>query len=188
MKKPNKSPIGFMFDCLLHEIKEDASGHTYITLKTHSKPKQDICGLFGSVLECAIQTQSSKRSRTANSYCWELCEQIAAASGVSVLDVYKDALRNAGKFKDAEFSESDIEKVTEEWTQFGLGWFVDKIDFGEKDNTVLLRFYYGTSVYKSKEMSRIIEFLVNEAEDMEITVLSERQRKSLIKKIDTNAS
>lgn len=184
MKKPDKSPIGFMFDCLLHEIKEDASGHTYITLKTHSKPKQDICGLFGKVLECAIQTQSSMRSRTANSYCWELCEQISSASGVSVLEVYKDALRNIGKFKDAETPEADIETVKKEWEQHGLGWFVDRVDFGEKEDTVLLRFYYGTSVYNSSEMSKVIDFLVNEAEDMEITVLSERQRKSLIKRTD----
>ena len=41
-KKPDKTPIGYQFDCIIDQIQPDINGHSYITLKTHTKINEDI--------------------------------------------------------------------------------------------------------------------------------------------------
>ena len=35
--KPDKTPIGYQFDCIIDNIQPEVNGHGYITLKTHAK-------------------------------------------------------------------------------------------------------------------------------------------------------
>lgn len=185
MDKPKSPPVGYMFDCVIDNIKPDINGHGYIVLKTHAKINEDVFAMIGTPLTCALKKQKTKRTVTANSYCWELCKQIAETAGLSSVDVYKKAVREYGVYEDAVVDNDKVSKVCESWSNIGIGWFTEKVDYSGSDK-VIIRFYFGTSSYSTSQMSRIIDFLVGEAEDLGITILSERKRKEILKEWEEN--
>lgn len=180
MDKPKNTPIGYMFDCVIEDIKPDINGHSYITLKTHAKVNEDVFSLLGTPLNCAIKKQKTKRTVNANSYCWELCKQIAEKTGISSLDVYREAVREYGVYEDYIIEDKKTKEIKEAWESFGIGWITDRVDFADRGR-VIIRCYFGTSTYDSLQMAKIINYLVNEANDLGITTLSERKRKELLK-------
>lgn len=178
--KPDKTPIGYQFDCIIDNIQPEVNGHGYITLKTHAKINEDVFSLLGTPLNCALKKQKTKRTINANSYCWELCKQIAEKAGISSMDVYREAVREYGVYEDYIVEEKKIKEITDAWESFGIGWITDRVDFADKEK-VIIRCYFGTSAYDSLQMTKIINYLVNEANDLGITILSERKRKELLK-------
>ena len=179
-KKPDKTPIGYQFDCIIDQIQPDINGHSYITLKTHTKINEDIFNLLGTPLNCALKKQKTKRTLNANSYCWELCRQIAEKAGLSSLDVYKEAVREFGVYEDYVIEEKKLKEVINTWESFGIGWITDRVDFAEPGK-IILRCYFGTSTYDSTQMAKVINYLTGEAGDLGITVLSVRKKNELIK-------
>lgn len=179
MAKPEKTPMGYMFDCLLDSIKADNKGHVYITLKTHAKVNEDIASLCSQPLKCAIKTLKSKKSNNANAYCWELCAAIAASVNISSQEIYQEAIRNRGVYKDYVVPIEQQEEVNGTWSAFGIGWFTEKVDFAS-DDSIILRCYYGSSVYNSAQMARVINYLTDEANNLGLTVLSSRTKDELI--------
>lgn len=117
-----------------------------------------------------IKEPRKGRSLNANSYCWVLCEKIAQKVRATKEDVYKKAIREVGKFSDMPpVSKEDARDFIKGWQHNGLGWFVDYLLRGD---LVELRVYFGSSVYDSKEMARLIDYLVDEAEMMGIETMT----------------
>lgn len=177
MLKPSKTPVGYMFDCELEDIIKDEK-QTRIVLKTTATVNDDIYGLFEEPLECAIKKIRAKKSNNANSYCWELCAAIGAAVKLSSIDVYKEAVRSRGMYKDYVVPIDRFDEVSECWSELGIGWFAEKVDFASEDE-IIVRCYYGTSTYNSLQMSNVIDYLVLEAENLDITTLSKGARSKL---------
>lgn len=119
-----------------------------------------------------ITKQKDKRSLQANAYCWSLCEQIAQQLSkdgqyTSKEDVYKSAVKDGGKFDYIVVVEEAKETFINSWTSRGIGWLVDELGACEEiPGSVILLLYYGTSVYNTEEMNRIIQCLNNELESL----------------------
>lgn len=181
LKKPDNTPVGYMFDGQLENVSKNKDGSTSITIKTNSNVNYDILDLFGQQVECAVKKIKAKKSVNANNYCWELCAQISVAIGVGSVDVYRQALRERGVYKDYEIPEDKVEEANKAWSNNGIGWFTERVD-NAVDNKVILRCYYGTSSYNSAQLSRIIDFLTEEANDLGLTTLSNKRKEALINK------
>lgn len=179
INKP-KAPVGYMFDGLLDKVSKDKDGVTYIVLKTTAAVKDDILDLYGQPIECAVKKRKAKKSINANNYCWELCAQIAASVGLGSIDVYKDAVRHRGVYKDYDVPPEEIENINNIWKDFGIGWFTEKVDRAPEDK-VTLRCYFGTSSYNTAQMSSIINYLTEEADNLGLTTLSKENKDELIK-------
>lgn len=119
-----------------------------------------------------IAKQKNKRSIQANAYCWSLCEQIAQQLSkdgqyISKEDVYKKAVKDCGKFDYIVVVKEAVETFTNSWTSRGTGWIIDEVgECEEIPGSVILLLYYGTSVYTTDEMNRIIQSLKNELEPL----------------------
>ena len=181
MEKPKSAPAGFTFDCVIDNIRPEADGHTYVTLKTHAKANEDLFLLIGTPLNCTVKKQKMGRTVTANSYCWELCKQIAEKISSGSLDVYRKAIRECGAYIDYTVPTDKVEEMKKVWQGFGIGWFTDVVDFSGDDESIIVRCYYGTSVYDSLQMSVLIKYLEDEADNLGITVLSARKRNEILK-------
>lgn len=168
-----------MFDGQLENILKNEDGSTSIVLRTNSNVNYDILNLFGQQIECAVKKIKAKKTVNANNYCWELCAQIAASMYLSSVDIYKEAIRQRGMYKDYEVPEDEIKKTNETWCSFGLGWFTEKVD-NASDNKVILRCYYGTSSYSSAQLGMVINYLTEEANDLGLTTLSNKKKNELI--------
>ena len=123
--------------------------------------------------EYEISPYKEKRSLNANSYCWVLCNKIAQKLQaqklqVSDVDIYRDAILESGYWQEMRLKPEDVEGFTKRWKQNGLGWQTEQVDYDQDGDTVVMFAYFGSSTYNTAEMSRLINWLVQEAEQLGI--------------------
>lgn len=125
--------------------------------------------LVGEDVEFTIAKYRAKRSRDANAYCWVLCAALAEKLSddgriVTKEEVYCESIRNVGIFRDIDVASKDAETIRTMWSRSGTGWITEKVDEYKGGDRVLLRCYYGSSVYNAKQMSRLIDCLVQDCQ------------------------
>ena len=127
-----------------------------------------------------------KRSLDANAYCWVICELIAkelSKDGITTKEeIYKDAILQVGTFEPFIVQEKTFENFKRIWEKQGLGFLVQEVS--RKDKCVKVNCYYGSSTYDSKEMSLLIEILVQLAKSLNIETKSKAEIDSLLKEWD----
>ena len=157
---------------------------TKISLLIDSKDKDTINQLKNEEkLNIDLKKYRQKRSLDANGYCWILCEKIAQEMSkdgtiVSKEDIYKDAVRNFGTFIPFIVEEKAFKQFKNIWEKQGLGYQVQET--ANKDKCVRVNCYYGSSSYDTKEMSRLIDSLVQEAQNLNIETKTAEEINSLL--------
>lgn len=114
-----------------------------------------------------IEKIRKKRSLDANKYMWQLIDKIADRTNETRADVYRHAIRENGVFDDVAVQDRAASTLRKKWETKGLGWFSDEFD-STLPGCKKIRLYYGSSSYDSKEMSRLIDAVVQDAEDLRI--------------------
>lgn len=117
-----------------------------------------------------LKERRKKRSMNANNYFWQLVDQIAAALGQVKEDLYLEYIKQVGVFKDFTLSEEQAKTFRVAWSMLGVGWPTQQVDY-DGDN-VVIRAYYGSSQYNTRQMSRLIDMAVEDAKDLGIEVLT----------------
>ena len=131
--------------------------------------------------EYEIKKARKKRSLDANAYMWALCEEIAKAINSSSLEVYRKVIREVGVYREWDNIPTEAAPTLKTgWERQGLGWLFEVVDYGGKPGCKLCRAYYGSSVYNSKQMSRLIDSLAQDAEAIGLEVMSDRERSLLL--------
>lgn len=125
--------------------------------------------------EWDIQKSRKKRSLDANAYMWVLCGKIAAAVGIPSEEVYRRAIRDAGEFTPRPIRADAVEEFSRIWAAKGTGWFVDVLDDSKLPGYKLVRAYNGSSTYDTRQMSRLIDYVVQDAKALGIETMTERE-------------
>ena len=113
-----------------------------------------------------------KRSLSANAYCWVLVDKIAAALNVPKAAVYRLAIREIGGVSDVVcVPEKAADRLCESWSNQGIGWQTERMD-SKIEGCVNVVLYYGSSVFDAKQMSALVDSLVQEAKALGIETLS----------------
>lgn len=127
-----------------------------------------------------------KRSLDANAYCWVLCNNIAnelSKNGITTKEeVYRDAILQVGSFEPFIVQEKTFEKFKRIWEKQGLGFLVQEVS--RQDKCVKVNCYYGSSTYDSKEMSLLIEILIQLAKSLNLETKSQNEINSLLESWD----
>lgn len=121
-----------------------------------------------------LTKEKKRRSNDANSYLWELCGQISQAMAVDNETVYCDAIRHVGAYDSlAIHGNSAYEDFCRVWSDRGIAWFVEQTD--EDDNGWhYCKAYYGSSSYDTRQMSSVIDYMVDVAQSIGIETDSGR--------------
>ena len=135
-------------------------------------------------LNIELKKWYKKRSLDANAYCWVLCDKIAkelSKDGTILVkeQVYKDAILQIGTFEPFIAQEKTYENFKRIWEKQGLGFLVQEVS--RKDKCVKVHCYYGSSTYDSKEMSLLIQLLVDLAESLNIETKTQAEIDSLLR-------
>lgn len=119
-----------------------------------------------------VKQYLEKRSLTANAFCWALCSDIGKAlrPPIPKEEVYRKAIRDVGEYEPFPVKEAAVERFQSRWAGKGVGWFADVIDDSKIPGYKLVFAYYGSSVYDTEEMSTLIDYLVDDAEQMGIPI------------------
>ena len=107
----------------------------------------------------------------ANAYCWVLIDKIAQKLGLTKEEVYRNAIREIGGVSELICTQkAAVETLCKSWESRGLGWQTETMPSKLKGcvNVVL---YYGSSVYDSRQMSALIDHLVQDAEALGIETM-----------------
>ena len=114
------------------------------------------------LLDIEAKKHRNKRSLDANAYCWVLIGRLAEKMKISAEEVYKMEIKNIGVFEILPIKNKAVEKFKQAWQRNGIGWICEEIGKSKIDGYTNLKAYYGSSTYDSKEMSRLIDSIVED--------------------------
>lgn len=134
-------------------------------------------------LNVELKKYRKKRSLDANAYCWVLCDKIAKElskeNTTTKEEIYKDAILQIGTFEPMIIEEKAFENFKRIWERQGLGFLIQEVS--RKDKCVKVHCYYGSSTYDSKEMSLLIDLLVQLAKSLNIETMPQQELESLLR-------
>lgn len=124
-----------------------------------------------------IKEHKEKRSLNANAYCWVLIGKIAEVVGNTKEDVYREYIKNKGIYQVITMNSKAVKTFEKIWSEKGLGWLCETSETKIEGLTDVVA-YYGTSSYNKKQMAHFIDYVVQEAKELDIETLppSEIQR------------
>lgn len=139
-----------------------------------SREKAGVLPPLGTRLDVTIQNHRKKRSLTANSYCWVLCDEIAKAVRSDKEDIYRMAIKAVGVFASIRIRNEAADRFIAGWQTRGTGWVAEKA--GADDRFAYVNAYYGSSTYSTNEMARLIDWLVEEAKGLGIDTMTPNEK------------
>jgi len=149
--------------------------------KVSNKQLETIVGAFTKPGAYEVKRVTKKRSLSANNYAWFLCDAIAQKLGTTKEAVYRQAVGDVGVYEHLLFADTQTKTAAEamadfkrKWYSNGVGWLTKTID----DKT--LHAYYGSSTYSKEEMARLIDWLVDQAQDLGVPTMSDDELKLMI--------
>ena len=122
-----------------------------------------------------IKEYRQRRSLDANAYMWVILDEMASVLGREKEDLYLEYVRKVGPFKDFTLSEDEAKTFRVAWSMLGTGWPTEQVDYSPDGENVVIRAYYGSSQYTTKQMARLIDKVLEGAKELGIEVLSERE-------------
>ncbi len=128
----------------------------------------------------SVEKVKKKRSLNANAYFWVLCDKLAEATNISKAEIYRSYIKNIGGNNETVcIVEAAVDKLKSGWEHNGLGWTVDVIDSKiEGCKNVIL--YYGSSTYDTKQMTRLIDFAVQDCKALSIETMTPQELSLLV--------
>ena len=98
---------------------------------------------------------------------------------MSRMEVYRKHIYEAGTYQELGMSEEAMARFSKAWEEKGLGWFSEKVvnEYGE----VVLRVYFGSSVYNTKEMTRLLDSVIQDCKEQNIETKTQAEINSLLR-------
>lgn len=145
---------------------------TTVILDVFGDHAADMEAFGEKALDIEIKVHREKRSTRANNLCWELCSQIGRAitPPIPKEEVYRQAIKDVGVYIQVCIRKGDYEAFERQWRGRGTGWFTEIVDTHDYMDVVDVMAYCGSSTYDTKAMSILIDYLVDEAEQMELQI------------------
>ncbi len=151
------------------------NGDVEVTFKTRDRQAVQELKEFGDVdLSLTVAKYRQKRSLDANAYFWVLAQEVAeklTMSGtkpVTAVDVYKQYIKDIGAYEVFPIKEEAVDKFTAIWRGNGLGWIVEDLGASKIAGYRNIKCHYGSSVYDSKQMSRLIDMIKADCDELGI--------------------
>lgn len=154
-----------------------------LMLKTNDPEALKFARTFKDAGNYEITKAKKTRSLDANKYFWELVGKLASAMSIDKDTIYRSAVCAVGAFTMLEIPNDAFEDFKRVWANKGLSWIAEKVD--EKDNgNAVVRAYYGSSAYDSKEMSALIDYVLQDARSIGIETLDDQRINALLEEWD----
>lgn len=120
-----------------------------------------------------LKEYHNKRSPDANSYFWLLAGKLSAKLRIPADEIYRHYIREIGdNYEVVPIREEAKEQWTKAWQAHGIGWVCEVLDASKIPGYVNMRCFYGSSVYDSAQMARLIDLVVQDCKDQDIETLT----------------
>lgn len=136
--------------------------------------------LRGSKLNVELKKWYKKRSLDANAYLWVLIREISEKIEVQPKEIYRDAISYMNTYDVLPIRDDAVDRFIENWQKNGDGWICEKFDSKLKGYTNV-RAYYGSSTFNTKEMSQLIDIIIEECRNLGIETKPKAEIDALLK-------
>ena len=168
----------------LKDLMRLAGGEWVVSFTTRADPGKLFDRLRDQQINVEIKKASQPRSKSANDFLWAMCTDIGNALKPPLPKemVYRQAIRDVGVYEPLPIRNDAVETFRERWASKGTGWFAEVVDDSKLPGYKLVFAYYGSSTYTSEEMSRVLDYLKQDCENMGILIpLSKDEEARLMK-------
>lgn len=156
---------------------------TKVTLLLDTKQPEVIEELQQKKLDVEIKKYRKKRSLTANAYFWKLLSEYSEAKEIDTIEEYKERVKRLGIFRISRVEAKDVETYKKSWENWGTAWFCEVYDteyLGDIEFKIL-HLYYGSSSFNSRQMSRLINDLIEDCKQVGIETKPQAEIDSLLR-------
>lgn len=129
-----------------------------------------------------IKEYRETRTRTANNFLWSCLDKCAEKLHTTKEELYRKYIPSVGTFRDWDLPEDKVGTFCHAWESQGTGWVTERVDYAGDGNLITIRAYYGSSTYTKKRMSRLIDMVVEDAKELGVDCMTEKERSLLIDK------
>ena len=161
----------------------------WLMLKTYDTDARHFAYQFNQKKEPAdyeIRRKADHRSLTANAYAWVLIDKLAVAMGQPKSEIYRNAIREVGgNCTKVCLQNEAVKTFCDSWRRQGLGWQTEE-EISKLPNCTTVTVYYGSSVFDTKQMARLIDNLVQDCRSQDIETLPPEQLARLLDEWGTN--
>lgn len=166
-----------------------AGGEWLVSFTTRDDPGNIFDDLKETAVRIDIKKAANHRSLSANNYAWVLIDQIAEITGKTTTEVYQNAIREIGGISDYYgVREEAIDAFCDLWVGDHLGRQVIVIPGSTKPGWVNVRAYKGSSDFDTAQMARLIDSLIQDAENLGIPTISDKEVERMVGKWGKNLS
>lgn len=114
------------------------------------------------LLDIEAKKHREKRSLDANAYCWVLLGKLSEKMNIPASEIYRLEIKDIGVYEVLPLKDEAVEKFIQAWSKNGIGWLCEIIGKSKLDGYTNLKAYYGSSTYDNKQMSRLIDSIVED--------------------------
>ena len=138
--------------------------------------------LKGLKLKITVKRHIKKRSLNANNYFWKLLQELCELAEIDTIEEYKRRVKELGIFRRFKIEKDNINTFEKMWISQGVAWFCEIFDTEIIGNTEfkIINAYYVSSSFNSKQMSRLINDLVEDCKIYGIETKTPAEIKSLL--------
>lgn len=146
-----------------------------ITFRITREGLYSIRAAFDEIKEKALAVElkewRERRTLQANAYAWTLIDRIAEVQGLSRTEVYRQYIRDIPSNSEVyQIPSAAADVLVNGWTKNGLGWLADVEPCGT--GYVVVTLYCGSSTYDTRQMSILIDLIVQDAKELGIETLT----------------
>ena len=119
-----------------------------------------------------VKEHKQKRSLNASSYAWTLMDKLAEKLRMAKTDIYRSYIKEIGGNNSLVcVQDKALDDLIKTWETHGIGWIAET-EKSKLDGCTNVRLYYGSSVYDTTQMSRLIELIVADCKANDIETLT----------------
>lgn len=131
--------------------------------------------------DLTVKEHRKKRSLDANAYAWVLIGKLADVMRVPPEIVYVNAIQNiGGNYEIIPIRDEAVDKFIEVWKKQGLGWPCVDMGRSKIKGYRNIRAYYGSSTYDTRQMSVLIDSLIQDCKALDIETLSDEKLSAMM--------
>lgn len=132
------------------------------------KIAQDLNGR--EAIKLTVEDDVKKRSLDANAFAWVLIRELSDHYKVKPIEVYREQILDLNTYTVVPIKTDEVDKWISMWEDRGSGWLVVNLGDSKIQGYTNLKCFRGSSTFDSREMSRLIDNLVQECEQAGIIV------------------
>lgn len=143
-----------------------------VTFRTTKGELRELQEIADKELLITIKEFKPRRSLSQNSYFWKLIGELSQKMNLPKDEIYRNYIKSSGVFNIVPVRNDAVSSFISKWEHIGLGWFVEDLGESKLDGYTKLVTYYGSSSYNTKEMSKVVEQVIQDCEQLGINTMT----------------